>query len=788
MIVLRELWNNKARTLLVVMSISVGIFAVGAIANSWIVLLDDLNTAYQATNPASAILSVEPFDEGLVSAVESRRDVAQAEGRRSVIVKLRTPTGQLINLNLQAVDDFATLEISRISPQEGAWPPGRRQLLLERSWEETLGFQIGDTAQIEMPDGREYDVQMAGYAHDLHQPPAGNSEIAYGYVSTDTLQWLGEPRAYNQLYLTVAGDALNKDRISVVVAEVKDQVIERNGYTVFSTLIPTPGEQFLTPIIKAVLLVLGVVGVFSLVLSGALVVNTVSAVIARQVRQIGVMKAVGGRRSQIMETYLVSVVLYGLLALSVAVPLALLGSRAFTTYFSRTGNFDILTTGLPLGVVVLEVGLSLLVPVVAASIPVSFGTRITVREAISSYGIGNELGSSLIDRLASRIRGVPGTVALSLRNTFRRKARLALTLGTLTLAGAVFVSVLSVRNSLFASFREALVYIQYDLSVDLGDAYRAQRIEREALRVPGIVSAESWLQKGAVRVRADGIESTNYVTLGVPTDSTFLDPVLVEGRWLQPGDHRQIVVNTDFLREEPDVRVGDTIVLTIDGKDDTWEVVGIVTKQYTGPVIYAGYDDLSRTVNQAGLANQVVLGLAETTSASQARVAEDFEDRFKRAGMLVGSTTTRSEFVDTFEMRFTFLIVFLMFMALLLAFVGGLGLAGTIGLNVLERIREIGVMRAIGATDGAIQRIVLAEGVVIGTLSWGLAALLALPLSKVLSDGVGFAFGGEPLSFSFSLLGLALWLGLALLIASASSYVPARRASQLSVREILAYE
>jgi putative ABC transport system permease protein len=788
MIVLRELWNNKARTLLVVMSISVGIFAVGAISNSWIVLLDDLNTAYQATNPASAILSVEPFDEGLVSAVESRRDVAQAEGRRSVIVKLRTPTGQLINLNLQAVDDFATLEISRISPQEGAWPPGRRQLLLERSWEETLGFQIGDTAQIEMPDGREYDVQMAGYAHDLHQPPAGNSEIAYGYVSTDTLQWLGEPRAYNQLYLTVAGDALNKDRISVVVAEVKDQVIERNGYTVFSTLIPTPGEQFLTPIIKAVLLVLGVVGVFSLVLSGALVVNTVSAVIARQVRQIGVMKAVGGRRSQIMETYLVSVVLYGLLALSVAVPLALLGSRAFTTYFSRTGNFDILTTGLPLGVVVLEVGLSLLVPVVAASIPVSFGTRITVREAISSYGIGNELGSSLIDRLASRIRGVPGTVALSLRNTFRRKARLALTLGTLTLAGAVFVSVLSVRNSLFASFREALVYIQYDLSVDLGDAYRAQRIEREALRVPGIVSAESWLQKGAVRVRADGIESTNYVTLGVPTDSTFLDPVLVEGRWLQPGDHRQIVVNTDFLREEPDVRVGDTIVLTIDGKDDTWEVVGIVTKQYTGPVIYAGYDDLSRTVNQAGLANQVVLGLAETTSASQARIAEDFEDRFKRAGMLVGSTTTRSEFVDTFEMRFTFLIVFLMFMALLLAFVGGLGLAGTIGLNVLERIREIGVMRAIGATDGAIQRIVLAEGVVIGTLSWGLAALLALPLSKVLSDGVGFAFGGEPLSFSFSLLGLALWLGLALLIASASSYVPARRASQLSVREILAYE
>jgi putative ABC transport system permease protein len=110
------------------------------------------------------------------------------------------------------------------------------------------------------------------------------------------------------------------------------------------------------------------------------------------------------------------------------------------------------------------------------------------------------------------------------------------------------------------------------------------------------------------------------------------------------------------------------------------------------------------------------------------------------------------------------------------------------GLNVLERIREIGVMRAIGASDGAVQRIILSEGVLIGGLSWGVAALLSLPLGKLLSNGVGVAFGGEPLSFEFSLAGVFIWLALALLIASLSSYLPARRAARLSVREVLNYE
>ncbi len=787
--VLRELGGNKARSVLVVLSIAVGVFAVGVIANSWAVLVNDLNTAYLATNPASAVLTLEPFGDDLISAVESRREIAQAEGRRSLVVKMQTPGGLVMNLSLDAVPDFEALAISRFTPEGGAWPPARRELLVERSWAEPLGLTEGQTIAIELPDGRDYDLKLAGFVHDLHRPPAGNVETAYGYISMDTLQWLGEERTYNQLYITVAENPLDEGYIQQAVTDLKEDVIERNGYTVISTTIPKPGEAFLTVIINAFLLVLSVVGAFSLLLSGALVVNTVSAIVTRQVRQIGVMKAIGATRPQIMEIYLASVAVYGLLSLGIAVPLAAAGTRAFTTFFARMGNFDILTTDLPPAVVALQAAVGLIVPLAAASIPVTLGVRITVREAISDYGLAGEgTGRTLLDRLAAGVRGVPTALALSLRNTFRRKARLGLTLSTLTLAGAIFVAVLSVRDSLFASFERALVYYQYDLSVDMGAAYRVSQLEREARRVPGVGAVEGWLQRSASRVRADESESANYTLIGVPADSPFLSPELVAGRWVQPGDRYKVVVNTDFLREEPDVAIGDRLVLRIGGEEDEWEVVGIATKQYSQPVIYTGVDDLGRVLGERGRANRVVIRLEGSGPALQAEVARMLEERFKRAGLLVGATTTRSDFVETFSMRFNFLIIFLLLLAGLLAFVGGLGLAGTMGLNVLERVREIGVMRAIGASDRAVQRIVLSEGMLIGMLSWLLATAAAVPLSRLLSDGVGVAFGGEPLAFSFSVVGVAVWLGLVIAIAALSSAAPARRASRLSVQEVLGYE
>jgi putative ABC transport system permease protein len=138
--------------------------------------------------------------------------------------------------------------------------------------------------------------------------------------------------------------------------------------------------------------------------------------------------------------------------------------------------------------------------------------------------------------------------------------------------------------------------------------------------------------------------------------------------------------------------------------------------------------------------------------------------------------------------QFEIIVAFLMVMAILLAVVGGIGLMGTMSINVLEQTREIAVMRAIGAADGAVIRIVIAQGLLIGALSWAIGAIVAVPLSIGLSTVVGNAFIRSPLTYTFSAGGGVLWLAIVILLAALASILPARNASRVSVRDALAYE
>jgi putative ABC transport system permease protein len=127
-------------------------------------------------------------------------------------------------------------------------------------------------------------------------------------------------------------------------------------------------------------------------------------------------------------------------------------------------------------------------------------------------------------------------------------------------------------------------------------------------------------------------------------------------------------------------------------------------------------------------------------------------------------------------------------MALLTAIVGAMGLTGTMGMNVLERTREIGIMRAIGAGNNEVMRMVIVEGVVIGSISWILGIFLAIPLTYLLSWIVSLAVFETPIRVVFTPTGYIIWLGIVLLLSALASVVPARNAARLTIREVLAYE
>ncbi len=784
----RDLLEHRVRSLLVVLSIAVGVMAVGTIAGANALLERNLADGYAATKPSSASLfTTVPFDQGLVDVVRRMPGVAQAEGRRSTTVRMVKIDGESVELALTALPDFSRQPMDIVSPESGSWPPKRGEIVFERSSRTVADLAQGRRVTIQLGPDRTKTLVTGGFASEPGGAPAYFFGSLIGYVTFDTLKDLGFSDSFDELRILVSNPDGTRAQTRGVAGEVRTR-LEKAGAPVAFMQVPTPGEHPAQDVLNAVFLILGAIGLMSLAVSGFLVVNTISAILAQQTRQIGMMKAVGARDAQVAGVYLGIVLGYALIALLIALPGGALGAWLLTRFTASLVNFDATQFFLPPQVIAIEIAIGLLVPLAAGAWPVFRGVRVTVREAIASAGISDGFGRSRFDRLIQGIRGFSRPTLLSIRNTFRRKSRLILTLLALTFGGAVFMSVFTLRASLVGTVNETLNYFNYDVQVQLAQPARTNVLVRTAEQVPGVVAAEPWTFASAQRVRPDDTTSGNLVVFGLPDGATTVRPVIEEGRFLVTGDGNALVVTRNFFDDETDVRIGDRVTLRSKGREAQFTLVGIVQSPTQRPFLYApstALDALTRAGGKSGLLMVVTEG---KDAAAERDTGAAVRDTLDRAGMTVAQTQTRSEIKASIDTLFTTMLVFVSVMALLLGVVGGLGLAGTMTMNVVERSREIGVMRAIGARDASVLAVFLTEGLLIGFLAWLVGVLVSLPVSKVLSDALGQSFVQRPLAFTPALDGIVAWLVVVAVLATVASFLPAWRATRLAVREVLAYE
>lgn len=791
--VMRDLWGNKIRTVLVILSIAIGVFAVGMIIGTQILLEEDLSTAYNATNPANAILFPDDFDLEFMETVRRIDGVTAVDGRTDFTIPLQVGPNEWIDMRVIILPDFTDQQLHLIAPTSGAWPPPERGLLIERASLPYTQADIGDTVRVETRDGRFRELTLDGLAYDIFLEPVQFTNVPYAYATVDTMEWLGYGRTFDELYIQVEGDVTDAAHVETVAARVEDK-IEKSGRNNYWTEIAVPPEHPANEVVEPMLAILGVLGVLSLLASGFLVVNIINGLLAQHTTQIGIMKAIGARKSHIVQMYIILVVMFGLLSLVVAVPLGGLAAYGLTSYLASLINFDLIGFRIPTQVIIVQVIVAVLAPVISALVPVFRGAGITVREALSEQGLGKgQFGASLLDRfvnwLTSTVLALSRPLRISLRNTIRRKARLILTLFTLTLGGAIFIGVLSVHASLIGTLDDALAYFNYDVEMDFSKAHRIEEIQQEAMQVPGVAVAESWIGSSARHINVEGKEGESFFILGTQADTAVIEPILLDGRWLLPEDENALVLNSLVLKDEPDIKVGDTVTLKMENRESDWQVVGIVQGVMTGGIGYANRSFLERELRFVGKATGVqIIGTQHDDAASQAELLQRLETHFESVGMEVSGSSKTADIREQIEYQFNIIVTLLAVMAVLVALVGGLGLMGTMSINVLERTREIGVMRAVGASDGSILRIVLVEGVLVGVISWFIGGLLAYPIGKMLSDVVGTQLLESPLNYVFAFNGALGWLVAIIFIGFLASFLPAWNASRLSVRETLAYE
>jgi putative ABC transport system permease protein len=485
------------------------------------------------------------------------------------------------------------------------------------------------------------------------------------------------------------------------------------------------------------------------------------------------------------------VLCFGLLALVIAVPLGAVAAYGTAGGLANYLNVDLRGFRIAPQAVLAQVVTALLIPLLAAAIPVFAGTRISVREAINDYGVRNgHFGRSWIDRAVERVHFLSRPTLLSLRNTFRRKGRLVLTLSTLTLGGAIFIAVFNLWRTCFVMLDEIQGYFMADINVDFSQPYRMDELERLTVGIPEINGIEGWGWNEAEILTDDQVKSDLIGIIAPPSNSMLIQPILKEGRWLAPDDENAIVIGPHLLAKRPDLKVGDDVVIEINRLKTTWHIVGIykITGNIDPPVVYTNAEILDRYQEEAGMISSLRVITTHNDAETQQRASKALEEAFSQANIQVTQILLGTDWYIQQSSTFNVLIYFLLVMAVLIALVGGLGLTGTMSMNVLERTREIGILRAVGASNGAILRMVITEGVMVGLISWLLALALSLPLTRLLDVGVGSAIFKQTMSFVLGWNGTVYWLGGVIILSTLASALPALRAVRLTVRDVLAYE
>ncbi|HEX5809513.1 MAG TPA: FtsX-like permease family protein [Anaerolineales bacterium] len=785
-----DFWGNKSRTLLTILTILVGTFAVGFVSNMNLYLLESLDSDYLSSQPSEGTISAYPLDDDMVRMAREVPGVDAVEGIAMVGADLIQPGQQPLTMIFTGLKDPATLTVNQIKPAPGETNLpriGEKEVLIDSS-AASLGYQPGDTLVVELGNGKRRELRVVGYTHDVNAPPYALGRVVSGYVTPDTLEWLGGPPNYSQLAVSVAENQTDVAHVTEVTQAVADRV-EHAGATIYFVNVYQPGHHSAWRSMQAVFFLLSVFGYMTVLLSVFLVINTITALMTQQTRQIGIMKSVGGGTVQVTIMYLALVFGFGVVALLLAVPLANLAAEKIGAGMASFINILPIPFKTYLPTVAQQAIVSLVVPILAALLPIFNSVRMTVREAISDYGIGGKVSPKGKQVRRSAVL-FPRPIRLSLRNVFRRKARLTLTLFTLVLGGAIFIAVYNLRESFDKAIKDVQGYFLSDVNISFPRYYRFDEVASLAEGVPGVSSVEGWTEVEGTLITSRETVGRQIMFVAPPSTSTLIDPLIIAGRWLKTGDENAVVIGNHLLTEYPDLKVGDWLTVDIDDKETKWHIVGIYTivGNTNPPLLYTNYEYISRLVGRPGQVYSLRVLTDQHDEAFQKGVSEKLQAVYKEHGVQVASAGLGSDFI-TANKRITDIVVYMMMvMASLIAIVGAIGLTGTMSINVLERTREIGVMRAIGASNWDIQTIVIVEGMVIGVISWLVSILISIPITFILCYGVGVGLLTAPMKPVYGITGIIMWLILTLILASIASALPARRASRLTVRDTLAYE
>jgi putative ABC transport system permease protein len=771
----RDLLAHKLRSLLVILSIAVGVFGVSAVSATKDELNATLDRLYHNANQPDLRIPVwPPATPRLERAVGRIANVKALEGHVEFATEWVPETSRepIVVVGLANLGKAGGMNYP--DKTKGAFP-GQGELLLEDSAVRLFaGLGPGSRVRVVTSHGvRIY--RISGLGHSVAFTPAPLSGEAVAFMSRAQVEELSGLHGDTTL-LVRARDFSKRNGTAREIRAALGSLGETTGALTIRDPNSYPGKD----VVNSVLGLMEIFGWVALITSSFLIINTISTVVAEQRNQIGSMKAIGARTGSVMRVYLALVLLYAAVATLLGLILGVLGAHALLSFAASFLNFPVTGLTISAGPLVMGAIAGIGIALLAALLPAWLGSRVSIREAIASYGLGRSFGRGVLDRLAASLRFLPISTTLAVRNLTRNRTRLFLTLVGLIVTGAAIIAVYSVNYSLNRTLTTSFHNYQADLVFFTAAPVSAPAFSDTLKSVDGVRRTEIWL---TLSVKFQGEDGTAF---GIPERTGVYDRRrLSSGRWFESGD-RGVVITTKQLAQRRDLRLGDRIALSSDSGSARWRIIGIVDDVANGDTAF--YAPMSEVTRLAGIPEQrgdlALIRLANSAPASVDRTRDEIAAALARAHIPAdGRAVAKIEAAG--KSQFQIIAGLLYVIVVIIGLVGALALFGTITMGVLERRREIGVMRSVGARTRTLVWIFLLEGLVLGLVGWLVSIALGYVAARWLAGVVSETL--LPLTFFFPTASVFVTLVVILVVSFLAAIGPSLGAARTRISDTLRY-
>lgn len=773
-----DITRRKLRSFLVILGVAISVLGITAILTANDTISRAL--AYSADRSAAPDIEIQ-LEQGNYSLATSLKQVAnvkllQIDSLYDSRWQINAAPGQ-VNITIYGYKDFQHIRISPFELVSGRYPR-KGEIVLETGVSTIEPISTGGTVTLMTPFGN-VPLKVVGFTRTLGLTSPASTGIAQGYVSDDTISLL-KGHVADHIQVKVQNTAASKvtktisDLTSVLIAHhIKIQEAHSD----------TDPFGLAKRELDGLVLATQMLAYGAMVLTCFLIINIMSTMIAEQTKAIGTMKAIGGTRGRIIRSYLLSVLIYGIVGVVLGIPLGLYAGYQLTLLQTSSITLALGPYQLAWWAVAIGVAIGIVVPLLAALIPLWTGTRITVREAMSSYGVKVRERGRVSSEHAGVVSRLPQTFWLGWRGVFRKPGRTTITLIALILAGIAFLAVQVATYSVQQYTLNFYAPYNYDVWATV-NSQPLKDYETALNGVDNLKRIERYGQQGF---------TTQWGVLQVkafdPATQMYKHTIL-SGRWLQAGDTNTIVLSDDVLTRSG-LHVGDTIKITDQQNTSTrWRIIGTVHDvSANAGALGVGITSVN-ILNQfnkvpVGYTSNLIIQANNNQDQQVGQLAKDVNVTLTQAN-LNNNVVVLKDMITQAQNQFQPVSLLLYAFASLVGCVGLLTLINLLTTSVLERSREIGIWRSMGATGRIVAQIFWIEGASLSLLAWALSIILGIPaaygfvlfLNRVLLS----------VSFAFDPLVIVEILAVIMVIMSLACLGPALNVARLRVVNILRYE